>query len=426
MGGTGPGVLRLNRTAPPLLWIPIAIAVVIQVGLLLTVEPEIAFDSASYMAQAESIASTGAARNALGEPDTVRTPGYPLFLAAFLAIGAGYSGVIAAQHFLWIVIVAATTFIGYRVTASRTAAVAAGVITAIDLPALQGTTAILTETWATVFVCAAAWQAYNATRSERVGTAALAGLLAGAAALVRPVALFLGAALALAIYVAAPRPLRTRAAAALLAASLLIPAAWVARNYLQTGVATFSSISSINLLMYRAAGTLAMRDPGGVDANLQHRQEELEAIACRAAEARFQRDCATIPIALRATMYPRLALPILAADPVGVVMQAGRAFVMIVFGGGANMLARLTGISEAAARMIALIYTVPLALLALNGISFWRRIDRAALAVMLLVIAYLVVMSLGVEAYSRFRVPFLPLYALLAGGGAAAVTQRSR
>ena len=45
---------------------------------------------------------------------------------------------------------------------------------------------------------------------------------------------------------------------------------------------------------------------------------------------------------------------------------------------------------------------------------------------MLLTIAYLVVMSLGVEAYSRFRVPFLPLYAMLAGGGAAALAERWR
>lgn len=426
MGGTGPGVLRLNRTAPASLWIPIALAAAIQVGLFLTFEPEIAFDSASYMAQAESIASTGAARNALGEPDTVRTPGYPLFLASFLAIGAGYSGAIAAQHLLWIAIVAATTWIGYRLTASATVAIVAGMVTAIDLPALQGTNAILTETWATVFVCAAAWQAYRAIRVDRVGSAALAGVLAGAAALVRPVALLLGAALALAVFVSGSRAMRIRAAAALVAASLLIPAVWVARNYLQTGVATFSSIGSINMLMYRAAGTLAMRDPGGVDANLLHRQEELEAIACRAAEARFQRECAAIPIAQRATMYTRMALPILAADPVGVVMQAGRALVMIVFGGGANMLARVTGISERPARMIALIYTVPLALLAVIGISYWRRIDRAALAVVLCTIAYLVLMSLGVEAYSRFRVPFLPLYALLAGGGAAALTERRR
>jgi hypothetical protein len=221
-----------------------------------------------------------------------------------------------------------------------------------------------------------------------------------------------------------PTKTRRRAAAVLVASSLVLPLLWTARNYARTGVVTFSSISSINMLMYRAAGTLAIRDSGGVDANITRRQEELDAIACRAAEQRFSRPCAEIPIAQRATLYTGLALPILRADPVGVIMQAGRAFVMIMFGGGANFLARNTGIPESTARVAALLYTVPLAVLALAGISYWRRVDRLAAWLMLLTIAYLIVMSLGVEAYSRFRVPFLPLYALLAGGGVAVLAGR--
>ena len=41
----------------------------------------------------------------------------------------------------------------------------------------------------------------------------------------------------------------------------------------------------------------------------------------------------------------------------------------------------------------------------------------------MLTVIYFVTMSLGAEAYSRFRVPFLPLYAMLAGGGAAALAR---
>ena len=117
-------------------------------------------------------------------------------------------------------------------------------------------------------------------------------------------------------------------------------------------------------------------------------------------------------------------MPIILNDPAAAVLQAGRAFVMIMFGGGANMLAGMTGMTESRARIIALAYTAPLALLACVGVPYWWRIDRLAAALMLLTIAYLVVMSLGVEAYSRFRVPFLPLYAMLAGGGAAALADR--
>jgi len=79
----------------------------------------------------------------------------------------------------------------------------------------------------------------------------------------------------------------------------------------------------------------------------------------------------------------------------------------------------MTGVSESAARMIALTYTVPLAVLALIGLPYWWRADRLAAALLMLTVTYFVMMSLGAEAYSRFRVPFLPLYAMLAGGGAA-------
>jgi hypothetical protein len=324
---------------------------------------------------------------------------------------------------LWILVVLATTIVTYRLTGATIAALIAGLITALDLPALQAAGSIVTETLAALFVVAAVWCTYRAALTEKATIALLAGLLAGVAAMIRPVAILIGVPLALALILFNLRAIRVRLAVLVVASSLVLPALWTLRNYRETGVVTFSSISSINMLMYRAAGTLAIRDPGGVDANITRRQAELDAIACHAAVAHFGRPCESIPIAQRATLYTGLAMPILRADPVGVVMQAGRAFVMIMFGGGANLLARVTGIAESAARLIALAYTLPVAILAVSGMIYWRRIDRLAASLMLLTIAYLVVMSLGVEAYSRFRVPFLPLYAMLAGGGAALAAQ---
>ena len=92
---------------------------------------------------------------------------------------------------------------------------------------------------------------------------------------------------------------------------------------------------------------------------------------------------------------------------------------MIVLGGGASLLSELTGISEAVARLLPLAYTVPLAVLAVLGIPYWWRRDRALACLVLLVLAYMFGMALGAEAYSRFRVPVIPLYAILCGGGVA-------
>ena len=193
-----------------MLWIPVAAALLIQSLLFFTVQPEIAPDSASYMAQAESLASTGLARNAAGEPDTLRTPGYPLFLSVFLAANLGYPGAIAAQRLLWIIVVAVTTWVSFRLTGSAVTAVVAGTITAIDPPALQMTNSILTETLATVFVGASVLQAYRAAGRGVTAAAVAAGFLAGIAALVRPVAILLGVPLALAILIAGARDARRR------------------------------------------------------------------------------------------------------------------------------------------------------------------------------------------------------------------------
>ena len=404
---------------------PVAVAALLQALLLFRSQPEIAFDSPSYIAQAQSLASSGRSLNARGEPDTVRTPGYPLYLAAFLVTPLGIDGAVAMQRLMWILMVAAVAWWTFGASGSNTAGVTAGLITAIDLPSVQAAGSVLTETLAAIVVAAAVWQAYRAAVLRSTLSGAIAGLLAGVAALVRPVAILVGAAIAIAILIAGPRGWRGRLAAVIVIASLVIPAAWTVRNYARTGVVTFSSISSINLLQYRAAGTLAIRDPGGVDANIQRRQAELEAAACRVVEARFARACDEVPITLRATVYSGLAMPIILGDPAATAQQAARAFVMIMFGGGANMLSAWTGISEASARLLAFAYTVPLFMLAVAGAIYWRRIDRLAAALMIVTIACLVGLSLGVEAYSRFRVPFLPLYALLAGGGAATLADRA-
>ena len=59
-----------------------------------------------------------------------------------------------------------------------------------------------------------------------------------------------------------------------------------------------------------------------------------------------------------------VARPDLLGDPVATGRQAVRALGMIVLGGSATLLSELTGISERAARLLSLAYTVPLAVLA--------------------------------------------------------------
>ena len=407
---------------------PVGIAIALHLALTLTVSPRFEIDSAVYTVQAQSLLDHGASLDAAGLPETRYTPGYPLFLAAFLAAGSGYAGAIAAQHLLWVIIVALAVWLVLRAGAGSTPAISAGAITALDLPGLQSSMSVLSETLAAATVISAVCATWLAMRAPHAGTAVqwsiLAGLMGGATALVRPIAIGLGLALAAAITIGVDRRWRLRAAAALLATFALLPTFWAARNARETGVFTLSSLASINLLHYRAAGTLAIRDAGGIDVNLGRRRDELEQRACQSLETEYRRPCASLSWAERATAYADTAWPIILGDPIATAQQAARALGMMVFGGSASLLSELTGVTDRSARLVCLSYTVPLALLALAGIRYWWARHRAFAWLVLLVIGYMFGMALGAEAYSRFRVPVIALYGILCGGGIAALRER--
>lgn len=414
-------------------WLPLSIAIVLHTVLAVSVAPRFEIDSAFYRAQAENLVKVGASLDKDGQPETRYTPGYPVFLAAFLALGLGYPGAMAAQHLIWVALTAAVIWLVMHTSKSVLAASVAGLITTLDLPGVQASISVLSETLAAATLTAAVFATFismrSATASGGVGWAMLAGLLAGATALVRPIAILLGVPLALAIVIGdlsaearsakVDRRWRLAAAGSLLVVFAILPVSWTVRNARQTGVATLSSLAGINLLHFRAAGTLAIRDAGGIDANLFRRREELEQQACRNLEAAHQRPCATLSWAERSREYSRVAWPVILGDPIASARQAARALGMIVLGGSASLLAEVSGISEPAARTVSLLYTVPLALLAVLGLPYWWRRDRAFALLVLLVLAYMFGMALGAEAYSRFRVPVIVLYAILCGGGAA-------
>jgi len=83
-------------------------------------------------------------------------------------------------------------------------------------------------------------------------------------------------------------------------------------------------------------------------------------------------------------------------------------------------------VSPRIAERLVLLITLPLALLAIAGCWYWYRRDRNLFYVLALTVAYFFAVSAGAEAYSRFRVPVMPMYALLAAGGAALLLQAFR
>lgn len=254
------------------------------------------------------------------------------------------------------------------------------------------------------------------------GWGAGAGMVFGIGALVRPIALYLPAILVPASLILHGGAWRRRLAfafALLLAFSVPV-GSWIAHNAEATGVPTLSTVESINLLYYRAAGAL-VEDEG----------ISLTQARAKLAQALARRVGPHLNEAERSRAAASLAIGTLVRHPVGAVKSWARGAVFLLGGPGRDELLRLLGISSrtggtsiALVTLEFLVYGLILAGATWGVLVMVRERKWPQLTPILAVIAYLVIISSGAEAYSRFRAPLMPFFALLAGYGYHAILGR--
>lgn len=389
-------------------------------------------------------------------PSVVRTPVYPLFLAALSeGAGLGRRGIAAVQIVLgaaaaWLVFLTLRRRVGER--AAWWALGFAG----LDLTSAIACNHLLSETLFTVLLTGAlamlVW-----TPGGRVGVwgAAGAGLLLGLASLCRPIGVFLFVPLAgwllWAAWHGGPRRAALWAAVFSICA-MALPAGWVARNYANTGRAFFSTISAINLYEYRAAWTRARvegRAYGEVAAEHYAHRLALEKQGQGEAGAAARIRAEALGILLR---HPATTLRQGLQGLVKMYGGISNAAIDTLAPGGAepgsgfrdalNEPGQMTP-GHMARRAVSgapwWVLMVKLGALAWLGAAYlgcasvgvaWlrRRASGAAagisyeLAVLaLIVLGYFTLLSIGAETNSRFRVPVSPILWALAGAGWAAL-----
>jgi hypothetical protein len=409
-------------------------------------------DSYTYLAPARNLLRGLGFVAEPGLPETLRTPGYPLILAAF---GTRVDPVIFAQH-LVNVLVAAGIVIFARRHAGRFTALAAGLIFAVDIPTVHYANKVLTETFFTgllfvVFVmvveagCSvpgslgslatqqpsnrATQQPSNPATQQPSNPATqqpalpLAGILTGLLVLIRPVAIgyFVVAAAILIM-----RGVRRREIALFVALALLPPLAWGVRNWGQSGVFTVSSIGDINLLTYRAAAALALERGGDFAKSLEIEQARLNAIADREIMAGEDLDDPKdADPAVGAVYRGRVGRRVLLQHPRSAAELTVRGLAVNVFDSRWDaLLEPFDDPPERFFRVAATIWTFALFLLAFIGaVALWRA-NRPFAVALVATFLYFVFISAGGESESRFRVPVIPQYAILAGAGLAAIARR--
>lgn len=209
--------------------------------------PVVAEDSAEYAALAQSlIQGNGFIRN--GQLETLRTPGYPFFVAVIKTIGGGsYFAVTFIQIFIAIISTILIRKIGIRFASQKVGEIAA-VLFLLNPVTLTLSLLIYSDILFLLLFVSGFYVALSLDKKRFVHQILPASLLFGCATYVRPIGL-----LAIPIFIApivASRlasGLKWKAIGVLLVCLMLLISPWMARNYLRTGVFSFSSTEAFNL-----------------------------------------------------------------------------------------------------------------------------------------------------------------------------------
>jgi hypothetical protein len=202
-------------------------------------------------------------------PETIRTPGYPLLVAAtYRVFGESHFAVAAVQAALFAGICLVVFATAARL-ASRRVALAAAVLTALFPPIPYYGALVLTEVLATLLVTTAIWTAVVALQEGRRSWIVATGALLGLATLTRPTTLLFP--IALVVFIAGAAALQRDWRRALPWGWMLISFAvvlspWLAYNVVYVHRLTISPAGGIGRATWEASwqGTW----PGRVQADL--------------------------------------------------------------------------------------------------------------------------------------------------------------
>lgn len=381
-----------------------------------------AIDTPSYLIPADNLVKGHGYVNAQNGPELRRTPGYPLLLALFSTAPLKLDYLIIAQHAFCILLVIGVAAFGFQITGCTVLVLVAAAVLSLDLATLRIANMFMTEIAATVLISLIVWTMYLSLMRERGRSLAcvIAGFLGGCSVLVRPVGIFYFIPLVLCLFIAFKR--RALKPAFLLTVSfLLLPGLWSMRNFSEGKYFGISTIGSENLLYYRAAGAVGIQQPGDYLSNVVTVRNHLIDATCSDLRAIYKKECSDITEAQRASYATHKGIDILSRNRWGYFRSVSRALVYMIFGGGAEALSGISHINPVTAERIVLLCTVPCAFLAFIGCWYWYQWDRNLFFLLIFSVGYFLLISAGAEAYSRFRVPVMPLYALLVGGGVAQV-----
>ncbi|MEO0085979.1 MAG: hypothetical protein ABIK37_05050, partial [candidate division WOR-3 bacterium] len=365
-------------------------------------------DSQQYLLLAESLTKNGAFGWGAG-PVTFRLPGYPTLLAL---LGNRMWLIVLVQAVFGALVVLMSGMIGRRLGGDAGGLVAAGLVAA-DVGSVLHVGLVMSESLFLLLLVLAVFMFLSRTNWA-------AGLALGAAAMTRPIALPAFVPMALVLLVRGQR----RQLALFLVAFAVLPGLWLARNWRSFGIPGFTSNGGFNTF-YAAAGALvAEREGISIDsARVQLATEhalELDGdnpLRVGAAMGRIGRELIRQDFPVYIRVYCRgvawILFGVKADDLVSRIvrpeMRLSRAR-LVLRSGELRRAARTAAVGLAA---FELLLTAVILVTAVAGLG---RLRRDLDAWLLLGLAVFFVLAASPLTDGRFRMPAIPLLAMLAGG----------
>lgn len=375
-------------------------------------------DSADYLALAENLPEAVLWREpSLRELSVFHPPGYPAFLAGADRLG-GTTAALVLQALLAAVSITAVYALATRLAGNNAGLLAAGLV-ALEPLSILYSSLVLTEVLFTTVLMSAMWVWTHAHQHASVRLMGAAGLLMGLAALVRPIVLYILVVMVpVTLAVAAgPKIRRAIVAAALVLGFSLPVGAWLARNASVAGGPIFTTVDAVNLVSYRAAGALSVE----TDTSVAYASQQLTDALRPHIVGKSPYD--------QAAIQRKYAVEVLVDHPWGTAVSSARGATWVLAAPGLQSLEdALPGAPRLAVLTLAMLSTGIAALLLCGAvlgalISLRRGTWRESLGV-LTVATYVLFISAGAEGESRFRVPLVPLFAILSAAALARLLQR--
>ncbi len=372
------------------------------------------YDSRGYIALANALSERGeytCSQTQFGFPqDLLRPPGYPFFLALLngfrpvelvrTALLQSIVGALWVAVFTWLVASLTTPTIG----------ILSGVAYAAEYLTISETPLPLSDVAYPMPQTLAVFLFLAHLKSGRAWQAVLSGVALGMAALVRPQAMLLLAAMLVAWLLA---PQRRRSAALVVLAFALCTVPWMARNHARYGMATMSTVDSALLDFFTAHSTL-YDGPSDQATFLKWLDDDFT-------RTRTAWEKISLTPAARRQAYVHEAIGLLKQHPFRALKQSLYGAGRTALGSGQGSIAAIVP-SAAGWRWYRLVYLQIFGLwgLALLGSCRGKELDRAGIALLVISVA-LVVLAPQACGFSRYRIPAEPFLCMMAAMGAAAV-----